>query len=70
MFGRLHVQYVNPTECARTDKNYNNKFWKLEIPLRIKVFSWYLRKGVILTKKISQSGTGMVVENVFFVMKQ
>jgi hypothetical protein len=30
--------------------NYNNKLWKLKIPLRIKVFGWYLRKGVILTK--------------------
>jgi hypothetical protein len=28
----------------------NNKLWKLKIPLRIKVFGWYLRKGVILTK--------------------
>jgi hypothetical protein len=32
------------------DKVYNNKLWKLKIPLRIKVFGWYLRKGVVLTK--------------------
>jgi hypothetical protein len=32
------------------DKVNNNRFWKLKIPLRIKVFGWYLRKGVILTK--------------------
>jgi hypothetical protein len=32
------------------DKSNNNKLWKLKIPLRIKVFGWYLRKGVILTK--------------------
>jgi hypothetical protein len=28
----------------------NNTLWKLKIPLRFKVFGWYLRKGVILTK--------------------
>jgi hypothetical protein len=32
------------------DKISNDKLWKLKIPLRIKVFGWYLRKGVILTK--------------------
>jgi hypothetical protein len=32
------------------DKITHNKLWKLKIPLRIKVFGWYLRKGVILTK--------------------
>jgi hypothetical protein len=26
------------------DKVSNNKLWKLKIPLRIKVFGWYLRK--------------------------
>jgi hypothetical protein len=33
-----------------SDKISNNKLWKLKIPLGIKVFRWYLRKGVILTK--------------------
>jgi hypothetical protein len=32
------------------DKVSSNKLWKLKIPLRIKVFGWYLRKGVVLTK--------------------
>jgi hypothetical protein len=32
------------------DKNSNNRLWKLKLPLRIKVFGWYLRKGVILIK--------------------
>jgi hypothetical protein len=32
------------------DKISSNKFWKLKIPIRIKVFGWYLRKGVVLTK--------------------
>jgi hypothetical protein len=29
---------------------YNNLIWKLKLPLKIKVFLWYLYKGVILTK--------------------
>jgi hypothetical protein len=32
------------------DKVSNDKLWKLKLPLRIKVFGWYLRKGVVLTK--------------------
>jgi hypothetical protein len=32
------------------DKVNNDKLWKLKLPLRIKVFGWYLRKGVIVTK--------------------
>jgi hypothetical protein len=29
---------------------YNTLIWKLKLPLKIKVFLWYLYKGVILTK--------------------
>jgi hypothetical protein len=29
---------------------YNNIIWKLKLPLKIKIFLWYLYKGVILTK--------------------
>jgi hypothetical protein len=32
------------------DKVSNDKLWKLKIPLRIKVFGWYLRKEVVLMK--------------------
>ena len=28
----------------------NKKLWKMKIPLKTKVFAWYLRRGVILTK--------------------
>ena len=28
----------------------NNKIWQIKVPLKLKVFAWYLRKGVILTK--------------------
>ena len=29
---------------------YNTLIWKLKLPLKIKVFMWYLYKGVVLTK--------------------
>jgi hypothetical protein len=32
------------------DKISNNRLQKWKLPLRFKVFGWYLRKGVILTK--------------------
>ena len=28
----------------------NHKIWKMRIPLKNKIFAWYLRRGVILTK--------------------
>jgi hypothetical protein len=28
----------------------NSLLWKLKIPLRIKIFLWYLKRGVVLTK--------------------
>jgi hypothetical protein len=28
----------------------NNKIWKMKVPLKIKIFAWYIRKGVVLTK--------------------
>jgi len=30
--------------------NLNKRIWQLKAPLKIKVFLWYLRRGVILTK--------------------
>jgi hypothetical protein len=29
----------------------NKKIWKMKIPLKTKVFLWYLRRGVIFTKE-------------------
>ena len=28
----------------------NKKIWKMKVPLKIKIFGWFLRRGVILTK--------------------
>jgi hypothetical protein len=30
--------------------NSNKKIWKMKIPLKTKIFCWYFRRGVILTK--------------------
>lgn len=30
--------------------NTTKKLWKLKAPLKIKIFLWYLKRGVILTK--------------------
>ncbi|WVZ50897.1 hypothetical protein U9M48_002104, partial [Paspalum notatum var. saurae] len=30
--------------------NLNKKIWKIKAPLKVKIFLWYLRKGVILMK--------------------
>ena len=30
--------------------NKNKHIWKMKIPLKIKIFAWYLRRGVVLTK--------------------
>ena len=40
---RVPIQSVVPV-------NSNKKIWKMKIPLKTKVFAWYLRRGVILTK--------------------
>lgn len=29
---------------------YNMMIWKLKVPLKIKIFMWYLKRGVVLTK--------------------
>ena len=40
---RVLIQSVVPVDS-------NKKIWKMKIPLKTKVFAWYLRRGVILTK--------------------
>jgi hypothetical protein len=49
------------------DKITNNRLWKLKLPLHIKVFGWYLRKGVILTKdKLAKRNWNRSRTYVFF----
>jgi hypothetical protein len=30
--------------------NLNKRLWRLKAPLKFKIFLWYLRRGVVLTK--------------------
>jgi hypothetical protein len=30
--------------------NMNKQLWRLKVPLKIKIFMWYMRKGLVLTK--------------------
>jgi hypothetical protein len=54
------------------DKISNDKLWKLKIPLRIKVFGWYICKGVVLTKdNLAKQNWHGSKKCVFFIrMKQ
>jgi hypothetical protein len=36
------------------DKHYNNKLWKLKLPLRINVFWWDLCRGVITKDNLAK----------------
>ena len=44
--------------------------WQIKVPTKIKIFLWYLKKGVILTKDNLVSEAGMVTRNVAFVILQ
>jgi hypothetical protein len=49
-----HGQFsVHSTYLALINNGFvdtNRKMWKVRIPLKIKIFMWYVYKGVILTK--------------------
>jgi hypothetical protein len=49
--GVFSVASMYKALCTPTQPILNNKsIWKMKIPLKTKVFVWYLRRGVILTK--------------------
>jgi hypothetical protein len=37
-------------------ENMNKQLWKLKVPLKIKIFMWYMRREVILTKDNLERG--------------
>jgi hypothetical protein len=43
--------------------------WKLRIPLKIKIFMWYLKRGVVLTKDNLSRRNWRVGNSVCFVHK-
>jgi hypothetical protein len=46
VLGEIHYQALIKNE----EPNLNKRLWELKAPLKIKVFLWYIRRGVILTK--------------------
>jgi hypothetical protein len=46
---------------------FNTFIWKLKLPLKIKVFIWYLYKGVVLTKDNLARRNGKEIGNVVYV---
>jgi hypothetical protein len=47
---------------------HNRFLWKTNLPLKVKIFLWFLFKGVMLTKHNLIKKTGMVVTNVVFAI--
>jgi len=71
----IYVIMVNMFILDKPDTLFTNKsIWKLKLSLKIKIFLWYLQRGVILTKdnlaKIRE--TGLVAKGIVSViaMKQ
>ena len=48
--GLFSVSFMCRTLLGAQALPFNTLIWKLKLPLKIKVFMWYLYKGVILTK--------------------
>ena len=46
----------------------NSEIWKMKIPLKTKVFAWYLLEVYFLPKIILQSGIGRKVKSVSSVI--
>src|ERR1041384_7193740 len=50
VLGKFSVKSMYRALINNTHVFYNKTLWKLKITLRIKIFLWYLIKGVVLTK--------------------
>ena len=48
--GHFTVRSMYRTLIGRLLAPRKNLIWKLRLPLKIKIFIWYLQKGVVLTK--------------------
>ena len=47
--GHFTVRSMYRTLIARLPAPHKKLIWKLRLPLKIKIFIWYLQKGVVLT---------------------
>jgi hypothetical protein len=48
--GIFLVKYMYNLMMTTTPRVHHNWLWKLKLPLKIKIFLWYLGRGVILTE--------------------
>ena len=48
--GIFSVQSFYAALITSSQISVMNHFWKIKIPLKVKIFLWYLEKGVVLTK--------------------
>ncbi|WVZ54093.1 hypothetical protein U9M48_004953 [Paspalum notatum var. saurae] len=46
----------------------SQEIWKTKIPLKTKIFMWYVKRGVLLTKDNQPEGIGMATKAVVFVI--
>ena len=52
-------------------KRYLRKYiWKIKVPMKIKIFMWFLHRKVILTKENLVKGIGMEINRVVFMIKK
>jgi hypothetical protein len=48
--GQFTIRSMYNALIAQLPAPRKNMIWKLKMPLKIKIFIWYLQKGVVLTK--------------------
>jgi hypothetical protein len=61
MYNDLIIKSGTPVNCCT---------WKAKIPLKIKIFLWYLKNGVVLTKDNLVKNNGRGVLSVAFVQSK
>jgi hypothetical protein len=61
----MYLEYLNDNTI------YLHKYlWKMKVPLKTKVFMWFLHRKEILTKDNLSKKSGSVVKSVVFVIKR
>jgi hypothetical protein len=50
LLGQLTIQSMYRTMINKGYVFHHKVLWKLKLPLKIKIFMWYILKGVVLTK--------------------
>jgi hypothetical protein len=63
-FSFLRLMYFTLESTVLSHKDHM-VLWKMKVPLRIKIFMWYLKRGVVLTKDNLASGIGVGINCVF-----